>query len=625
MPEGYVDLSPVLSRISSVESRVHDIQIAIPPMVQALSVIGSKVHSIDGQVQVILTRQDETKQLVAALYEEFREYVDDYNRRTELQLAETRIVKVRQEIEQRFGHYDEVRRRVTGILQATDLSIIRQETIRTTSEELMLGAPRYWLAPALVALMSWIVNERDIADRSLAEAVKRDPYKASLFLTLVCRRATRWDAMNRWLGVYLQLLDPLAIDREVVVVLDAIATGMLGRQAQELFWQTSLEWIKALQQVPEQVEAQARRWVEVLDAERGTLGPEEYRLLRSHSATWSRMETALANARRNRRTVERFRRILEPPTLLPASISVAVDDLLDTLVSRFDDEELPLRRTERLLQLIIDGEGDRERAEQQMAVEEQALAEKVSFVALLTDALMHPEQAGATRAAQRFAAAFSRDWILAAHQVLVQRDLRENPAEVEISLGDWRGTSRDGENGADLVQRLEQHYEEKRQHAQAAIKLPIYAWLSPLVGLLFLPFSLKLGLGLLTLGILLFFLGRWRQGKAREAVAAQLARELKEAQQTCTACLEELAGYRRVWSAAHAEAAEVETLLKSITLADSVYPGSREEPAALLGDGNGDEAPEGRVTVGGFRGAELARQLAAWDLVPVPVVVHGAN
>src|SRR5262249_19243922 len=160
-----------------------------PPMAQALTFIGAEVRSIEGEVQVIRTRQDEARQLLDSLREEFRGYVDDYRRRTELQLAETRIVKVRQELEQRFGHLAEVRRRVTGILQATDLSLVRQETLRTVSEELMLGAPRYWLAPTLVALMAWIVDEREIADRALAEALRRDQFKSGLFLTLVCRRA----------------------------------------------------------------------------------------------------------------------------------------------------------------------------------------------------------------------------------------------------------------------------------------------------------------------------------------------------------------------------------------------------------------------------------------------------
>lgn len=631
MPEVYVDLSPVLYRISSVESRVQDIQVSIPPMAQALSTIGSKVHAIDRVVQVILERQDETQRILGSLYQEFQEYVEDYLRRTELQLAETRIVKVRQELDQRFGHYDEVRRRVTGILQATDLSIVRQETIRTTSEELMLAAPRYWLAPSLVALMAWIVDEQDIANRSLVEALKRDEYKVGLFMTLVCRRAGRWESMNRWLGLYLQLLDPLAIDREVVVVLDAVATGMLGRKAQEIFWQTSLEWIKLLQQVPGQIEEQARRWVKVLDAEHGSVRPEEFRLLRTHSTTWSRLESVLANARRNRRVAERFRQVLHSPAHLPPSITAAVDELLDVLVSRFDDEELPLRRRERLLQLIIDEEGDRKRAEQKMEVEAQALEEKVSFVARLTDILMYPEQAGATLAAQRYAVAFSRDWILSAHRLLVQRDQAEAPTEVELSLGDWRGVSRDGSNGSELAESMRQHYALKKQRELAAIKLPTYAWLAPVVGLVLVGLwaagkaSAVFAWSFLFIGVLFFVLGRQRQGKKREAHAAKLACELEEALLTIVACLEEFTNYLRTWAAAHTEANEVEEILESLNLADSTRQDFQEEVKTLLGDGDRHGGLVIQGTTEGFRGAQLAEKLAVWDLLPPPRITGKAE
>src|SRR4051794_19455860 len=175
----------IVGVLDRIDSRVRGIEAAIPPMAQALTVIGSKVQAIDHQVDSLVESHGETRRFLDAFYEEFHGYLEDYRRRTELQLAETRIVKVRQELEHRFGHYDEVRRRVTGILQATDIAIVRAETVRATAEELMLGAPRYWLAPGLVALMAWIVGERDIADRALAEALRRDPYKTYLFFTLI--------------------------------------------------------------------------------------------------------------------------------------------------------------------------------------------------------------------------------------------------------------------------------------------------------------------------------------------------------------------------------------------------------------------------------------------------------
>lgn len=618
-------MSEVLAgALDRIDSRVRDIQAAIPPMAQALTVIGSKVQVIDYQVDALVERQGETQKFLVSFYDEFHGYVEDYRRRTELQLAETRIVKVRQELEHQFGHYDEVRRRVTGILQATDLAIVRAETVRTTAEELMLAAPRYWLAPSLVALMAWIVGEREIADRALAEALQRDQYKTNLFLTLVCRRAGRWEAMSRWLGLYLHLLDPQAVDREVVVVLDAVATGTLGRKAQDVFWQTSLEWIEALRQIPGQVEEQARRWVEVLDGERGQVGPEEFKLLRTHSATWPALETSLSNVRRNRRVLERFRKVVETPTLLPPSVVSAVDGLLDTLVVRFDDEELPLRKQERLLQLILDEQGNRQKAEEKMVVEEAALSDKVSFVARLTDILMYPEQAGASLAAQRYAAAFSRDWILAAHKLLVGRDGKQNPGEVALTVGDWRGTSRDGHNGPELAKSVRSAYEARKERELAEIKLPTYGWVAPLAGLAFaglwLAGAVSFGFALVFLvaGGLLFGLGKRTQTKQREALAAKLDKELREVLRILESCLEELASYRRNWTIDHAVAIDVDELLRSISLGDTLYQGPQEPAAALLRE------PAGENFSQQVEGA-LAERLAAWDLVPPPFVVHGSG
>jgi hypothetical protein len=613
-------IAGVLDRI---DTRTRNIETAIPPIVQALTVIGSKVQTIDHQVDSLLARQGETQKFLVSFYGEFHGYLEDYRRRTELQLAETRIVKVRQELEQRFGHHAEVRRRVTGILQATDLAIVRAETVRTTVEELMLGAPRYWLAAGLVALMAWIIGEREIADRALAEALRRDPYKTDLFFTLVCRRAGRMEAMSRWLELYLRLLDPQAIDREVVVVLDAVATGTLGREAQDVFWQRSLEWIEALRQVPGQVEEQARRWVEVLEAERGRVEPDELKLLRAHSSAWPALETALAGVRRNPRIAERFRKVVGTPTLLPSSVLSAVDGLLDTMVSRFDDEELPLRRQERLLQLILDEEGDRQKAEERMAVEEDALVEKVSFVARLTDILMYPEQAGASLAAQRYAAAFSRDWILTAHQSLVRRDDERVPGEIELRVGDWRGTSRDGHNGQKLEASVRSMYEARTARESAEIKLPVYAWLAPVVGIVFTGLglaggvSLGFALAVLAIGGLLFLLGNRTQAKRREELAAKLDGELGDALRTLGAVLAELASYRRNWTIAHSAAYDVDQILRSISLADSLYQGPQDEPAALLPKSTGGGTS-------GHEGAALAETVSFWDLVPPPAPVSAS-
>lgn len=131
---------------------------------------------------------------LSKLARDFHEYVEVAARQTERQLAETRLIKIRQELETKFGHYAEIRRTTTGVLQADDLGIVKKETITDVTEEMMITTPNYWLAPCLVALSAWINDKKDIADRALKEAIKRDDEKTSLLFALICRRADRKQA-----------------------------------------------------------------------------------------------------------------------------------------------------------------------------------------------------------------------------------------------------------------------------------------------------------------------------------------------------------------------------------------------------------------------------------------------
>lgn len=210
------------------------ISVDLSPVIRRLEVVNDNVARVNQQVSLVSQQGEQTRSRLEQLYQEFITYVTADALRSELQLAETRLVKVRQELDQRFGHYSDVRRRVTGILQATDVAIVRQETMRTATEELMLAAPRYWLAPGLVALTAWIADNKPLGERALGEALNRDSNKTALFFALVCRRAKRTRALLHWLGRYFLLQNPQTLDREVIVMLDAVASGVFGSSAQEV-------------------------------------------------------------------------------------------------------------------------------------------------------------------------------------------------------------------------------------------------------------------------------------------------------------------------------------------------------------------------------------------------------
>lgn len=544
------------------------ISVDLSPVLRGLEVVNDNVARVNQQVFVVSQQGEQTRSRLEQLYQEFVAYVTVDALRTELQLAETRLVKVRQELDQRFGHYSDVRRRVTGILQATDVAIVRQETMRTATEELMLAAPRYWLAPSLVALTAWIADNQPLADRALGEALNRDGNKTALFFALVCRRAKRTRALLHWLGRYFLLQNPQALDREVVVMLDAVASGVFGSTAQEVCLRVSSGWIQELEQAGSFLDEQRHRWSQALDARTPKVGTDELPTLRQHSPTWPRLELALAAARRNGQVATYFSKLFEGEIPVSPQLEAAVDDLLESLVTHFDDEELPLRKEDRLLQLIVQEQGDRDAASRKMAAEDEAFDETMPFAALLTNAAMHPEASHASRATQRYAVAASKEWILMGHRDLVARDRAAVPAEVDVAIGPWAGKSRDGANEAALVTNLESHYRHQEQQAVEAVGLGaalIFAIIGALFGILALSQgSWLLGLLLLAVACGLFYMAKKNQETARNKARQQIGAERESALRILRACLAELVDFRRAWASADAEADAVAVVLEAI-------------------------------------------------------------
>src|SRR6185295_7842708 len=99
-----------------------------------LQVVNNNVAVVDSKVDVVAQQQAITGNRINELYNEFTQFVAADIQHKQLQLAATRIIEVRQEIEKKFGHYSEVRRITTGILPATDAAIVRQDTMRTATE-----------------------------------------------------------------------------------------------------------------------------------------------------------------------------------------------------------------------------------------------------------------------------------------------------------------------------------------------------------------------------------------------------------------------------------------------------------------------------------------------------------
>ena len=418
-----------------------------------LDALGDFVGAAHSEIHAVGRSVDDLRGDVETLTQDFHAYAAKQERTNRIQLAEIRLVKLRQEIEHRFGHYAEIRRMARGILEANDLAVVRQDTLRAAAEELMLRAPGYWLAPALVALAAWISDEEEVANRACAEALHRDDERTSLFFALVCRRFGRKEASLHWLQRYFAGLDGGALDRKAAIVIDAYVSGLLGRDADGLIRRRIDGWIDRFSRVYSFAAAQEKRWYEAMKAMCPAPPAEgSFPYLRVHTdrSVSEALEHTLSCARLYEKLSTHFQQIVTQ-TAPPRTLKQQLDSILERLVADFDAAEKPLHMESILEKLVIHEGGREDRARNILAGKVKAFDERRDFMQLLSDAAMHPQEMQASPALQKMALALGRDAILSAFRDIVAENRAAIPQTIKFRILAFDNETEDGSNEEKLL------------------------------------------------------------------------------------------------------------------------------------------------------------------------------
>ncbi|MDO4701944.1 MAG: hypothetical protein Q4A47_04960 [Erysipelotrichaceae bacterium] len=521
-------------------SKINDIEKTINLIYENLELVSEKVEDTNNNTQIIYNDLEK-------LSNDFYEFVQMQLRANAKSNSQQRLIQIRQEIEKKFGHYDDIRRTAIGILQADDLGIVKRETITTVTEELMISTPGYWLAPCLVALAAWINDKQELAEKALREGIKRDDEKTSLFFALICRRANKKLAALKWTQRYLENQDAESIDRKTVIIIDAYASGLLGVDSEGYVTKQIKNWIKKLEEKDNYIENQSKQWSDSIKLKRKPFNDEEYVYLKKYSNTWSILEDIMEGAILNIDILDYFKSIFDKE-VSNEPLKVRLDEILNGLVTDFDEEEVPLKKEERYNQYIVDFEGDVERAENYMEAEKNIFDERKDFSQILTDAAMNPEIAKTSMSTQKFAIALSKEWIINAYNDLTVENRMKIPSEIEINIESFNDKTTDGKNQEEIIKRFNDYIDEKLENE-------LYEYEFTGLESMFLYGGLVLGIiGLITLnfafiliGAVLFFYFNSKKRSKRiqyENIEDEYSEKRKKGIQIIVALLAEVVDFR---------------------------------------------------------------------------------
>ena len=538
-----------------------------------LSLIERSLSNLAGSIDYVNNRVDQVDDNVKIVYNEveklaneFREYVEMQSLANRKAEAKMNLSAIRDKLKDNFGHYDVVRRTATGILQANDLAIVKSSMLSHITEKQMIETPNYWLTPCLVALAAWINDDQALAERALAEGIKRNDEKTSLFFGLICRRIGRENSSLKWFARYLEAQDEEKLDRKAVIVLDAFASGLLGNDTENFVYQQIQEWMSNLEAKPGFTERQLDNWKNAINSKRVPLKSGLYPYLEKYSNTWNNLQDVLEGANLNNDLYEYFKKVFEQKEETK-KLKVELDKILDSLVTEFDEEELPLKREEQFEELVVRYNGSESKAKSQIALEKSVYDDYRDFMQLLTDASMNPESSKSSVATQKFATALSRDNIVTAFNDVVAQNRMNVPYEIEINVDTFNDKTQDGEDEEEVLKRFEELIEQEKQQALSQAKLSIfeqfclfggiaviaYGIIKTLMDASFAFVPIILGVGL----ILYHFSAKQRIQKFIQNTIQAYSQKLESGKQIIRATIAEIVDFRIEFSEKDAESKKV--------------------------------------------------------------------
>ncbi len=450
--------------------------------------LADNIGQVSLNVVEVDSKVNEVTATVASIEEEIKNFMVEIKGSTIVSNAKQSIMMSQAELEKKFGHYDLVRRKINGILQASDMHALTKENLKNTSEESLINTPNYWLSPALSALSAWLLNDKIAAEKALSEAMRRDDEKTSLLFSLIHARAGRYESSNKWLRRYLDMQDPLAMEAVILIVLDAITSGALGVQSIDLVKEKIEAWKTELANAD--INKDEIKKLNTFIGDLRLVEEENYPFIKDYTNEYENLNKSVATTKSKGRVLSYFKNIYEEK-IDDNSKDKKIDRILDLLVFNFENEELDLKRDIARNKFIIEENGNVAKADERFVKSEFAYDKASNFYSLLISVAIGLREAAPT--VKKLAVALCKDIIITAYEEILKDTGLKQEEFIKVNINEWSNEFKDGSEENHAINNLNNYYENLIKIETTKIALFDYKMLiSIIVGIISIFFMIKI-------------------------------------------------------------------------------------------------------------------------------------
>ena len=308
-----------------------------------------------------------------------------YVRFKQMELANKKIRAANNKKYYDFANYRTVRKIVQGIMDNLDVNMVSDKTITKSVEVQHLQTPDYWLTCVLISVMAWKNDDRELADRAMARAIKLDKKDSAIFYMLFNLRMGRDEAALKWFYTY-QECDLKGSDQRTFLMLFSLVSKTLVDNVEDSTKNEVFAFIKKV--IDANMRASGYSEADIVGQIRRYLNrmqPSdqlEYSMLRKYCTEFDRMSAIMMQAKNNIGILEFILRTVNVPV---EQKNTFLKGYIDELIATPNQAEKDVYDEIAYNELVIRYEGVVETAKEVFSAEQTKKANDLNLIAEMID------------------------------------------------------------------------------------------------------------------------------------------------------------------------------------------------------------------------------------------------
>lgn len=455
--------------------------------------INNFASEINVKVDSVSQSSEEVQTTANKLLDRVQQFKTGMIQSEEKQIAHENLIRIDQILKEQFGDHDAIRRTIIGVVRDFDINLVRTSTIKELSEQLWITSSRYWLSYALLAITAWVNDDPGIAKSALAECIRREPPKATLFFCLMNLRFGRNQVARSWFQEYLKTVDPSNLGIDAAIMLQAYLSGLFGSDLElEHSVNTVIHsWINELNAEGRAVQAQQlySKFIETMAVPNAPV----WENAKDHCSVYKEMQVAFREANKPSRLIAIIDEIdVEVDNESSSDFKSRVDKVLNDLVNSYDKEEDELMTERDYFSTVIDFNGRVDEAKRSFEEKQKMANNGYNVGERMVQWAVYSRKDEINVRVRKFAMRNTKEWFLNAFENWYSNANQLAPLDYPITVSEWSGIS-NGEDAEVLVKNMEEYYASNKLKIAYFNTLNIVALIVMILslGLVFLtPYSL---------------------------------------------------------------------------------------------------------------------------------------